>query len=220
VTSANGTNVGTTVSEFSSVDSSRLEGGLVYTDSTALTVSNSYLKDVSMTCGESSFSVSNSRLVNDAVYDGPGCSQSYSDDRFIGSGSGVAVYVGGGWPTHITGSVFTGWDIAVQVTEFSTPDSFISGNTFRHNRIGVMSCTTGSSCPDSGFPVSANRFVGNTGTGLVLTEGTWHVGSNTFLHNGGLGIDAEGSQLTVIDDGNNIARHNQPPQCIGVVCTP
>ena len=68
--------------------------------------------------------------------------------------------------------------------------------------------------------MSGNRFIGNTGTGLVLANGSWHVGSNTALRNGGLGIDAEGPQVTVIDDGGNIAQHNQPPQCIGVLCTP
>ncbi len=66
--------------------------------------------------------------------------------------------------------------------------------------------------------MSDNRFVDNTGTGLLLTSGTWHVGSNTALRNGGLGIDAEGTGLTVTDDGNNVARQNQPPQCVGVVC--
>ena len=68
--------------------------------------------------------------------------------------------------------------------------------------------------------VSGNRFVDNTGPGLVLANGTWHIGSNVALRNGGLGIDAEGPALTVIDDGGNVARHNQPPQCIGVVCAP
>ena len=68
--------------------------------------------------------------------------------------------------------------------------------------------------------MSDNRFVDNTGTGLLLTIGTWHVGSNLALNNGGLGIDAEGTQLTVVDDGGNIARNNQPPQCVGVICTP
>ena len=60
---------------------------------------------------------------------------------------------------------------------------------------------------------------GNTAPALLATSRTWTIGSNTALRNGGLGIDAEGPGLTVIDQGGNIARHNQPPQCIGLVCT-
>ena len=63
------------------------------------------------------------------------------------------------------------------------------------------------------------RIVFSAATGLLTTFGIWTIGSNTALSNGGLGIDAQGSALTVIDDGGNVARHNLPPQCVGVVCT-
>ncbi len=56
---------------------------------------------------------------------------------------------------------------------------------------------------------------------MVPTRAWWQVGSNVAMRNGGLGIDAEASPgFTVTDDGGNVARHNQPPQCVGVVCTP
>ena len=45
------------------------------------------------------------------------------------------------------------------------------------------------------------------------------MGSNVAARNGGLGIDAQGATLTVIDDGGNVRRRNLPPQCIGVTCT-
>ena len=93
----------------------------------------------------------------------------------------------------------------------------ITGNTFVHNTNGVVGCTNPNGC--AGGTVTGNRFVDNSGTGLLLSGGTWTIGSNIALRNGGLGIDAEGTQLTVIDDGGNIARQNETPQCIGVVCT-
>ena len=43
-----------------------------------------------------------------------------------------------------------------------------------------------------------------------------------MLFNGGLGIDASGPavQLQIIDEGDNIARGNAEPQCVGVLCVP
>jgi hypothetical protein len=117
-------------------------------------------------------------------------------------------------PSVVADNDFTGWGNAVTVGTFTQVS--ITGNTFRHNVNGIVGC---GSVWCEGGTITSNWFLDNSGTGLTLVAGTWHVASNTALRNGGLGIDAQGAGLTVIDDGGNIARHNQSPQCIGVVCT-
>ena len=150
------------------------------------------------------------------------CGENVTGNHFTGVGTGSAVelssdlYTDGHGDAFLTGNSFTGWSTAVTLSFGS--GMVISGNTFRDNGTGIAPCTY-LWCNASGS-VTDNRFLDNTGTGVLLTNGTWHIGSNTFLRNGGLGIDAEGTNLTLIDDGGNIARHNQPPQCVGVVCTP
>ena len=126
------------------------------------------------------------------------------------------MYLDGHGDAFVMANSFSGWSTAVTLNSGSGIE--ISGNTFRDNGTGVASCCS-NGCTTNGS-VTDNRFLHNSGAGLQLTVGTWHVGSNVALRNGGLGIDAEGPNVTVIDDGGNIARQNQPPQCIGVVCAP
>ena len=192
------------------IDSSRLEGGSILNGENApLYISSSNVTGVAMHCGDTGMSISSSHLIDSSV-DGEACGFSFDDDRFAGPGSGTGIRSGASnFSISLTNSVFTGWGTALVV---GVP-AIITGNTFRQNGTGVAATTVFGS-----GTVSDNRFVDNTGTGLLLTSGTWHVGSNTALRNGGLGIDAEGTGLTVTDDGNNVARQNQPPQCVGVVC--
>ena len=197
------------------IESSRLDGGTLTNVSNGdFLISHSQLNGVNIECGDAGFAISHSRLVDTILSDTTDCSSTLTNDRVTGPGSGTFVrLLSFNFGASITNTVFTDWDTAVQIA--GANDANITGNTFRHNGTGVA-CTERSCI---GGTVSGNRFIANTGTGLLLTTGTWHVGSNIALRNGGLGIDAEGTQLTVIDDGGNIARRNQPPQCIGVVCT-
>jgi hypothetical protein len=215
VTSPGGFSLLSALAGPSHVDSSRLVGGLVDTIAGGpMNISSSHLDGVTVACGDADVSITNSRLVGGGVLPAGACGYSLVDDRFIGPGSGVAVALGtSGFDATISDSVFTGWDTAISVGNVSAT---LSDNTFRRNGTGVVACPF----PGCDGTVSGNSFVDNSGAGLVLTAGSWHVGSNVALRNGGLGIDAEGPQLTVIDDGGNVARRNLPPQCIGVVCTP
>ncbi len=220
VTSSTGVAWFTAQDSISTIDSSRIEGGLIEPAvNSDLTISNSHLTDDTVWCSDAGITVSGSDLVSSPVTSPEACGQTFSDDRFVGPGSGVGLVLDSffeGDSPSVTHSVFTGWDTAVMVD--LGPGSLITDNTFRDNGTGVTGCTQTSCTP--GATVTGNRFVDNAGTGLLATYGTWTIGSNTALRNGGLGIDAEGPELTVIDLGGNIARHNQPPQCIGVVCTP
>jgi len=207
----------------STIDSSRIDGGgLGALSSFGIVVSNSSLTNVAARCAESGIAVSNSRLRGYSFDDDSECVQAFSHDRFIGPGAGVGAQIGG-FDT-VTDSVFTGWDTAIQIVDSFTGHSVspitITGNRFQDNGFGVVGCTTGPDCSETTGTISDNQFLDNAGTGLLLTSGSWHVGSNRALRNGGLGIDAEGPELTVFDDGGNVAARNQPPQCIGVVCAP
>ncbi|MGZ4694165.1 MAG: hypothetical protein ACXWA3_11110 [Acidimicrobiales bacterium] len=197
----------------STIDSSRLDGGFVYgVVNGSLSISNSRLTGVSVACSDANVAITNTYIIGGGVERGSVCGYYLADDHFIGPGSGVAADLGAySYLSTVTDSVFTGWDIAVSL---GPGPATITGNTFRQNGTGVASCTT-SNC---GGTISGNSFVANLGDGLLLTSGTWHVGSNVAVRNGGLGIDAQGPGLTVIDDGGNLARRNQPPQCVGVVC--
>ena len=201
------------------IDSSRLVNGrLVAAGGCDPTISNSRLEDVSMGCGDTNITVTDSVLV-DSPISGEACGLTISGDQLIGPGTGTAVD-NGGWSSSMTGNLFTGWDTAV-VWRYDGRNITVSGNTFRGNGTGFLN--TGPSCAwcvDG--TITRNRFLDNSGSGLVLGSGTWNVGSNLALRNGGLGIDAEPSgsnPLTVLDLGGDVARGNQPPQCIGVVCT-
>jgi hypothetical protein len=205
------------------IDSSRLVGGVLSEpDSPGVTVTNSRLVDVDNACGEAGIAVIDSTVVRGTGFGGwPSCTMVASGDRFIGPGSGTAVVLGDWLDSSVTDTVFTGWDTAVAINPYFTVT--VTGNTFVHNVTGVASCAGPTYCNLGGGTITGNRFVDNSGTGLLLNAGTWTVGSNIALRNGGLGIDAEpvGSDtLTITDLGGDIAQHNQPPQCIGVVCTP
>ena len=202
-------------SGLNTVDSSRVDGGSIAANAT-LSVTHSRITGVSLFCGDVGVEVSTSVLVDDDLEPGPGCAQSYHGDRFAGPGSGVAVALQFWDGQSITDSDFTGWSTGVVIR--SSRRVVLTGNTFRQDGVGVEVTDCSGSCSSSGT-ISDNRFVHNTGTGVLLPTGTWDVGSNTFLRNGGLGIDAEGPDLAVIDDGGNVARRNLSPQCIGVVCT-
>lgn len=193
--------------------SSTFEGGTVYSFPSAyLTIADSRLTDVSITCSDGEVTISNSRLVGGAVLGGAVCGYHLDGNRHVGPGSGTAVALGGGFPSEVTNSVFKGWDTAL---ELGQGEFTVTGNTFRDNATGVdVACVRG--CFKG--TVSGNSFLANSGPGLVIRGGTWHVGSNTARRNGGLGIDASGPGLSVIDDGGNVARRNLPPQCVGVVC--
>ncbi len=213
VTSPDGYNVLSALSP-SSIGSSRLEGGVVSGGINGfIAIGNSRLTGVRMGCSDSYLGVQNTYVIGGGIGPGAACTYSLVDDHFIGPGSGVAASLGGApYQTTVTGTSFIGWDTAITLADGSAT---ITGNTFRHNGTGVASCTT-SFC---GGTISGNAFLANDGAGLVLTSGTWHVGSNLAARNGGLGIDAQGSTLTVIDDGGNVARRNLSPQCVGVACT-
>jgi hypothetical protein len=216
VTDPGGVSFATAQSGSNLINGSRLTGGKVLPTSNGfLTISNSRLVDVTILCGDSSLSVTDSRLVGGGVGNGVACGESFVQDRFTGSGSGTAIAISADFESSIVDSSFSGWGAAVQVEQGGDLLS-ITGNTFQGNGTGVSSCPA--DCTDSGGTISGNGFLDNTGVGLLLNVGTWHVGSNRALRNGGLGIDAEGSGLTVYDDGGNVALHNQPPQCVGVVC--
>ena len=140
------------------------------------------------------------------VRQGFACGYLLEDDLFIGPGSGVGAALGGPpFHTTITGTTFTGWDTVVTLTD---GEASITGNTFRHNGTGVVSCTR--VCSGT---ITGNSFLANDGAGLVLTAGTWHVGSNVAARNGGLGIDAQGSTLT----GDRRRWQRGPPQPVAAV---
>ena len=135
-----------------------------------------------------------------------------------GSGTFIKLDTGSA-PATITGNTFTGWDTAVRIDTVN--GLTMTGNTFRGNATPVTTCD-GFGCAVFGT-ISSNRFLDDTGTGLsLITVGQVHIGSNVAVRNGGLGIDVAwsglGRGLTVFDDGSNVARHNQAPQCVGVVC--
>jgi hypothetical protein len=141
------------------------------------------------------------------------CTVDLDRNRVVGPGSGVGVDLSSSvFTSRITATTVTGWGTAVLVGYGS---AVITGSTLRQNGTAIT-CVTG---PCSGTIID-NSIRDNLGTGIELATGTWHIGSNTAVRNGGLGIHAEGPGLTVIDEGGNVARRNQPPQCIGVVCTP
>jgi len=199
----------------STIDASHLEGGRILVIGGRIAIDGSRLADVAVSCSDGQIAISESRLTGGHI-GGSLCGYAVSANRFVGSGSGNAIEVRGMYfPTEVTDNRFTGWDTAIAVD--AVPSSrfspaTITGNTFRGNRVGVAGA--------SGYgTVSANAFLDNTGAGLVLRGGIWTVGSNLALRNGGLGIDAQGPTLTLTDDGGNVARRNQPPQCIGVVCS-
>ena len=218
VTDPDGVSFATAQSGSNLIDGSRLEGGKVLPTSNGfLTISNSRLNGVTILCGDSALSVNDSHLFGGGVGNGVACGETFEHDRFTGWGSGTAIAISADFESSITDSSFSGWDAAVQVEQGGDQLS-ITGNTFQGNGTGVSSCPA--DCTGSGGTISDNGFLDNTGTGLTLNVGTWHVGSNIALRNGGLGIDAEGTGLTVFDDGGNVAAHNQPPQCVGVVCSP
>jgi len=195
------------------IDASRLTGGTLETDLNSTTVSRSVLDGVTIECFTAALAISDTRVVGGGGIWGQECANDLVRDRFSGPGSGTAVSDAGSEPWTITDSRFTGWDLAIAL---GGDPSTITSNVFRRNGAGVI-CATGQCAGVSGT-VSGNWFIDNRGAGLSLSDGTWHVGSNRAERNGGLGIDAEGPDLTVIDDGGNIARRNQPPQCVGVVC--
>ncbi len=200
------------------IDSTRFEGGTITMVLGDISMSNSRFTGVTVFCGgDGGFKISNSDLTDSTVSSESACDVGLDGDRIVGPGSGTAVNLDGPSTLSITNNRFSGWDTAVEIAnayEFS-----ITGNSFRHNGTGVATCTGARQCWVMGT-ISDNRFIDNRGTGLLVTVGNVHIGSNIAVGNGGLGIDAEGSPLTVIDDGGNIARHNQPPQCVGVICTP
>ena len=198
---------------FHSISDSRLVGGTIYSEVNGpIHISGSRLLGVTLDCGDASFTIVDTTILGGGGLSGGACSTLLQHDRFVGPGSGIGFEPGPGYPMTVTDSVFTGWNTAVVVDDQAT----ITGSTFRDNATGVA-CTA-RYC--EGGTVTGNRFVANSGTGLLLTTGLWHVGSNEVLRNGGLGIDAEGPTLTVVDDGGNVARRNLAPQCVGVVCTP
>ena len=211
----------------SSIEGSRIEGGTIEpAENGDLGLSNSRLTGVTVACGDANISVSNSDLIaSPVIRPYVDCDQTFRNDRFIGPGSGVGVALGNNnwkFPAAVTDSVFTGWGTAVELTTDSA-GALLTNNTFRDNGTGVAGCTVWA----CGATVTGNRFLDNAGTGLSTRGGVWTIGSNTALRNGGLGIDAEagppppyGPAFSVTDLGGNVARHNQAPQCIGVVCTP
>ncbi len=207
-----------------SIESSRIEGGEIEPAiNSGLDISNSRLTGVTVWCSDASLTVEKSTLVSSPVVEPSACQENFNSDRFVGPGSGVGLWLASNFendPASVTNSVFTGWGTAIEVYG---PGAVVTDNTFRDNGTGLDqdesidgSCTA----PFCVSNATGNRFVDNSGPGLSVTEGFWRIGENVAMHNGGLGIDAEGPQVTVIDDGGNIARHNAPPQCIGVVCTP
>jgi hypothetical protein len=204
----------------STITASRLTGGeIVSEEGDGVTIQHSQLAEVTVFCGDIDLVITDSHLVGGEIQGGSGCYMNISRDRFIGTGSGTAIHNPASFsrPSVVADNHFSGWGDAVVGAGAPSP-VLITGNTFDHNVNGVIGCTNPNGC--TGGTVTGNRFVDNTGTGLLLSAGTWTIGSNTALRNGGLGIDAEGATLTVTDLGGNTARHNQPPQCIGVVCTP
>ena len=114
--------------------------------------------------------------------------------------------------------MFTGWGTAVTMPGYAPIT--LTNNVFRGNGAGFVGTSTG------GGTATGNEFLDNAGVGLSVSQGTWTIGSNTALRNGGLGIDAEagpppssGPGFGLNDLGGDVARANQPPQCVGVVCT-
>jgi hypothetical protein len=196
-------------------DASRLEGGRILVIGGRISIDESRLRDVAVYCDDGQLDVSNTRVTGGGLA-GSLCGYAVTANHFVGLGSGTAMDVRGSYfLTQITDNRFTGWDTGVSVDGIPQgrfAPATITGNAFRRNRVGVSA--------DGYGTVSANSFLDNTGTGLLVLGGFWHVGSNSALRNGGLGIDAQGPWLNLIDDGGNIARRNLPPQCIGVVCTP
>jgi len=199
----------------STFDSSRLTGGRTYSIANGnLDITASRLTDVLVGCSDADVRISSSVLTRSPTWRTSVCGFDLVDNRFVGPGSGIAFTAANTtFGARFTGNTFTGWDTAVAVAAWG--DVTVTGNTFHHNGTAI-SCTTG---PCRGT-ISGNTIRDNRGTGVLLTTGTWHVGSNTAVRNGGLAILAEGPGLTVVDDGGNVARRNQPPQCVGVVCTP
>ena len=202
------------------IDHSRLTGGVLRTVSSDIVISNSWLDGVTLDCSDGGIGVASSKLTDTTWSSTQVCGVGVTNSQVAGPGSGTFMKLEtGSYGATITGNTFTGWDTAVRI---DTVDGLtMTGNTFRDNTTPVTTCD-GLGCDVDGT-ISSNRFVDNTGTGLsLITVGQVHVGSNVALRNGGLGIDVAwsglGTGLTVIDDGGNVARHNQAPQCIGVIC--
>jgi len=216
VTDPTGINVDA-IGQATTAQSSRLSGGQVFsTLDGPLTISDSRLSDVTVSCSVSNIEVTATKLVNSSVA-ATDCGETISGDQFFGPGSGTGVIVDSDvGDASVTGNTFTGWDVGIGLSNGGA--ILIANNRFRDNVNGIAPCS-GPSCTASGS-VTGNRFIGNSGTGLLLSTGTWDITSNVAVHNGGLGIDAEGAGLTVIDGGGNVANGNLAPQCVGVVCSP
>ena len=198
----------------------RLTGGSIESPTgIGIHIQHSHLNAITGVCGDTNFAVVDSTVSGGTILGGGGCYMDLSGNRFAGPGSGTAVDLNTPFsvPSVVSDNTFTGWAVAVVVRG---PSSFsITDNTFRHNINGVVGCT-GLGC--EGGPRDRQPVRGQLGTGLSMGAGTWTIGSNTFLRNGGLGIDAVESQpgyLHITDAGGNVARGNLAPQCVGVVCT-
>lgn len=209
------------------IDSSRLDGGMIWLPDATVDISHSDLRNVTVACSNGNIAITDTRMIDSTVPDTSICNVTLSGDHIAGPGSGLFMPLWSyNFAASFTGNVFSGWTTAVQIG--AADRLVISGNTFRHNGTGVLCAgceagsTTGPPSP-SVATVTSNRFIDNTGDGLQIAatqRSNWGIGSNVALRNGGLGIDAPaGLGFTITDLGGNVARHNQPPQCIGVVCT-
>ncbi len=202
------------------IATSRIDGGQVFTPGGTVEFNHDQLMGVSDRCGDANFVVTDSRVFGGQLSGIDGlCWMDLSGNRFVGPGTGTAVVV----PSFsaaavVTGNVFTGWGTAVTMPGYAPIT--LTDNVFRGNGAGFVGTNTG------GGTATDNQFLDNAGVGLSVSQGPWTIGSNTALRNGGWGIDAEagpppsyGPAFGLTDLGGDVARANQPPQCIGVVCT-
>jgi hypothetical protein len=209
-------------------DHSHLFGGSVGFLGRTLTLTDSQMRNVSIGCTQGVVQASGNLFLDSTLglfqCEGSVVAGNGFLRQFAGSSAAINVREGAApnFPdTRIEQNIFVGATAGVfvggPVTQFD-----VTRNIFWANQDGmVVDCGGANICtqvPITGS-ASANLFLANSGEGLRVRDGSWHVGSNVAVINGGLGIDVAGTNATPIDDGGNRAMGNAAPQCVGVACS-
>jgi hypothetical protein len=207
------------------IDGMTISGGTIYGVVTRLSVTRSTFRGVRTRCGTSTFHIDRSRFTDSPFAFGDCDTSSVTASRFEAA-PGAALSVTNtfshrpGDPPGITvtGSVFRSNGTGIDI--YGLVDSaLVADNLFVGNGTGLIATPDPAAAMVEGT-VRRNLFVLNRGDGLRLVAGTWTVGHNVAVANGGTGIAATGNELALVDEGGNVAAGNGGPQCTGLPCRP
>jgi hypothetical protein len=210
-----------------SIEGSAVTGGDVYVLGTRLSLDHSVFRGVPFRCGDSVFHFDRSWLSGSPIRFGQCNPSSITDSVLESVTSGPAVYVDNFIDTDPAGPpalTLTGNVIAANQTglhlEGLVDSAEVTGNVFSGNGIGMVATPYPGAASAMQGAVRRNAFIGNRTDGLRLAGGTWKVGRNLAVANGGAGIVATGEELTLTDEGGNVAIGNGGAPCIGIACRP